>query len=142
MLRHFGYDESYRDDRLVFAVAWLHDVIEDTRTTYETVLRRFGPRIARAVWALSLDPALTRRAALEQSLVRMAPDPLAITAKLADRIANVETCRFADTPCYTAYVAEWAYLREPFRLLAKESRAQAMWTYLDTLHQPEPAKYQ
>ncbi len=86
------------------AVAYLHDVLEDTAVGYTVLVDRFGATIADAV-ELVTDPdganRRERKAKLHArlaglSLAAPAP-PLALHVKVADRLANVRACvRSAD----------------------------------------------
>ena len=50
--------ERFADPDLAVQCALLHDTIEDTATTAEEVIARFGSRVADGVRALSKDPAV------------------------------------------------------------------------------------
>ena len=142
ILRAFGFDDSNPRDSSIFVTAWLHDVLEDTTVSRDAIVAVFGEAIARSVDVLTLTSSQSRREALLGSLDRMQDDEVALVVKLADRIANVDVCRTAflrtgGSLCYTTYVAEWRYLREPFCRLAGRGRANALWRYLDSLHGSE-----
>lgn len=71
-------------------VAWLHDVVEDTGVTLDRIEREFGPRIARAV------DAITRRPAEGDDYYRrVAADPLALAVKRHDIDDNTDPERTA-----------------------------------------------
>ena len=57
------------DGNLVVQCALLHDVIEDTPTTYEQVNREFGTHVAEGVLALSKDKTLAKHQATTQRSV-------------------------------------------------------------------------
>jgi len=137
VLRLFGFRERSPVDRPVFVVAWLHDVLEDTAVSVAELGRRFGWPTARSVRVLTLDPSLPRQSALEECVRMMRNDSVALAAKLADRIANVEVCRKAywrgEDECYEQYQREWVYLRDPLWALARTARTQWMWHHLDAM---------
>lgn len=78
-----------------FKVAgWLHDVIEDTEATVADISEAFGDRVARLVWAVTGGGDRESHVASIHRKIAAYPD--AAVVKLADRIANVESCRRGD----------------------------------------------
>ena len=78
------------DDPETIAIAYLHDVIEDTTADYEDLLDAFGPVVADGVAALSKNAALPsarREAAYDEGLE--AASWRAKLVKLADVIDNM-----------------------------------------------------
>lgn len=80
------------------AVAYLHDVVEDTECKIETIQNLFGDYIAACVQILS-DPARdTRKERKEAANEKMrnipknTPLELALIIKAADRLANISAC--------------------------------------------------
>ena len=76
------------------AVAWLHDVVEDTPTTLEDVEAAFGPLVATGVDAMTHRPG-------EPSLeyyARVKANPLALTVKAADLADNTDPVRLNALP--------------------------------------------
>lgn len=74
-------------------VALLHDVLEDTKTDYATILATFGPEAAGAVEALTHrkdEPYM-------DYLARVKANPIALTVKIADIADNL-----GDSPSDTA----------------------------------------
>lgn len=72
-------------------VALLHDVLEDTSTTFEELQVEFGIKIAEAVLALSKNEALDPESRIPDSLKRIKLQSKEIWAvKLADRISNMQ----------------------------------------------------
>ena len=80
------------DTDLAILCALLHDTIEDTGTTFETVASAFGTAVAQGVQALSKDKALSgRRAQMADSIARIKGQPPEVwMVKLADRITNLQ----------------------------------------------------
>jgi guanosine-3',5'-bis(diphosphate) 3'-pyrophosphohydrolase len=88
--------EGHVRDAKVLAAAVLHDTLEDTKTSYEELLERFGPAIAGIVREVTDDKTLTaperKRLQIEHAeglskrarLVKLADK----TANLRDLIAN------------------------------------------------------
>ncbi|MEL4457307.1 HD domain-containing protein [Lutimonas vermicola] len=72
-------------------VALLHDVLEDTNTTFDELQAAFGKKIADAVLALSKNEALEPEAQIPDSLERIKLQPKEVWAvKLADRTSNMQ----------------------------------------------------
>ncbi len=80
------------DGDLAIQCAVLHDVIEDTDTTYDLVAQNFGRAVADGVMALSKDPTLpTKAEQMADSLRRIRQQPREIwMVKMADRIVNLD----------------------------------------------------
>lgn len=83
--------EKGRNENLAVQCALLHDVIEDTDTTYEHVKAEFGQAVADGVQALSKDKSLDKGIQLGDSLDRIRKQPREVwMVKLADRITNLQ----------------------------------------------------
>jgi (p)ppGpp synthase/HD superfamily hydrolase len=82
----FGFE-----DPIILAACWLHDTIEDTETTYEELVEKFGQEIADIVLAVSKNGVGNRKAQNTECYGRTAKNFKAIIVKLCDRIANVES---------------------------------------------------
>jgi len=78
------------DDQVVLQAAVLHDTIEDTETTYQDLLDRFGEAVASVVAEVTDDKALPK-AQRKQLQVEHAPhaSSQAALVKLADKICNL-----------------------------------------------------
>lgn len=83
--------EPFDRPDLAIQCALLHDVIEDTPTTYAEVAERFGDDVAAGVQALTKDAALPKPEQMPDSLRRIRAMPREVwIVKLGDRIANLE----------------------------------------------------
>lgn len=94
---------SYRGGGLVLialrAVAWLHDVIEDTHVTCADLIVEFNPALADIVWSVTgVGNNRRERNASIYAKLRAAGGPLEVSLKVADRIANLEACYRYDQP--------------------------------------------
>jgi (p)ppGpp synthase/HD superfamily hydrolase len=79
------------DRQFAIQVALLHDLLEDTSTTFEDIREKFGANIARAVLALSKNETLPVSEQIPDSLARIKLEPKEVWAvKLADRISNLQ----------------------------------------------------
>lgn len=103
------------DHPVVIAAALLHDVVEDTDITIDTIYREFGERVAKLVWAVTnkstrdefRDVVLTRRQKFDLNLefLSLAP-PDAQTIKYADMLDNVSGIVANDPKFAKVYVPE------------------------------------
>ena len=72
------------------AGAWVHDVIEDTRQTYNDVVKAVGVEIAEVAYALTNEKGRTRaERASDAYYAGIRANPVAWFVKLCDRLANV-----------------------------------------------------
>lgn len=82
------------------AVAYLHDVVEDTPVTLDAVRERFGAFVAECVSLLTDAPGATRKERKKITYERLAevsgPAELALVVKVADRLANVTACQLVE----------------------------------------------
>ncbi|PZP51309.1 MAG: bifunctional (p)ppGpp synthetase/guanosine-3',5'-bis(diphosphate) 3'-pyrophosphohydrolase [Pseudopedobacter saltans] len=82
------------DFDLAFAVrvALLHDVLEDTETSYQELVEQFDDKVANAVLSLTKNNSYSSKTEkIEDSLERIKKQPKEVWAvKLADRITNLQ----------------------------------------------------
>jgi len=84
--------EPAEDAELSMLCAVLHDTVEDTRVTVETIATQFGDAVAAGVLALSKDGALQKADRMQDSLQRIRLQSHAVwKVKLADRITNLQS---------------------------------------------------
>jgi hypothetical protein len=101
--------------------ALLHDVVEDTTVSLDTITRRFGVETARLVWELTdqyADPALGNRAT-RKSMERERQaniSPAAQTIKYADLIHNTESIARFDPGFARVYLKEKEALLSVMRM--------------------------
>jgi (p)ppGpp synthase/HD superfamily hydrolase len=79
------------DGNLAIQCALLHDILEDTKTTYEDLVAKFGENVAEGVQALTKNAHLpSKQEQMMDSLQRIKRQPTEIwMVKLADRITNL-----------------------------------------------------
>ena len=110
--------------------AWLHDVVEDTKTSREEIAQRFGDEVAQLVWAVT-GVGKSRPERNASMYLKVRAHPPAALLKLADRIANVEASR--EVPEKLAmYAAELPAFREHLQSLGDER----MWERLERATRP------
>jgi (p)ppGpp synthase/HD superfamily hydrolase len=79
------------NSELAIQVALLHDILEDTETTFDEVSNEFGKEIAQAVLALTKNSKMPKEERMDDSLNRIKELPKEVWAvKLADRITNLQ----------------------------------------------------
>jgi guanosine-3',5'-bis(diphosphate) 3'-pyrophosphohydrolase len=122
--------DQQRARNLILAAA-MHDVVEDTSCTREDVAEVFGEAVALLVYAVSNEPGKNRRerhAKTHHKLIEIAD---AMILKLADRIANIETCHATKSPLLGMYRREWPDFK--LKLKSATKAPPEMWTYLERL---------
>lgn len=106
IVRRFTKDEE------LIAAAYLHDVIEDTKTSVKEIDAVFGEKIARIVKELTSvkkEQVLIGKADyLLKKMNQMTSDALLI--KIADRLDNVSDFRFASEKFRNKYIKETYYI--------------------------------
>ena len=103
------------DLKFAVQVALLHDVLEDTPTSFEEVSERFSAEIAEAVLALSKNEGLPGDIQILDSLMRIKPLRKEVWAvKLADRISNMQE------PPHTWTLDKKKQYRQVAKLILKE----------------------
>lgn len=90
-----SFMRSWRFGPDFVAAAWLHDTVEDTATTLETIAREFNDKIARMVDAVTCRGA-TREERLWDTYAKIVLEPDAAIVRLSDRCANLTHCRPGD----------------------------------------------
>ncbi|HTC19848.1 MAG TPA: bifunctional (p)ppGpp synthetase/guanosine-3',5'-bis(diphosphate) 3'-pyrophosphohydrolase, partial [bacterium] len=88
-------------DSVTIAAGLLHDILEDTKVTYEQLKAEFGEEIANLVEGVTKistrqfqDTAIRQAESTRKMLVAMAKDVRVILIKLADRTHNMRTLDF------------------------------------------------
>lgn len=85
------FQRDLKDINKLEAAAWLHDTLEDTDTSYEEILQKFGVEIADLVQELTSDKeeikGVGKATYLSHKLEKMSS--LALVIKLIDRLHNL-----------------------------------------------------
>ncbi len=106
---------------LALPVAWLHDVLEDTNTTYKELKEHFGEKIADMVLVLSdLTPLSEGNRAYRKDLylqkLANCSDPIVHNVKIADLISNTPSIVLNDVGFAKVYVREKKALLDALKL--------------------------
>lgn len=142
VLKQFGHH-----DTAMHMVAYLHDVVEDTQTTFEEIEEAFGLLIRIGVVLLTDKPGRNRRerqaatydyfvAALEEGLYGVHGNALEhfLNVKLADRIANFNASAGINSHHFSMYVSE----HPSFCRALGRYGDERMWAALDKLARLNP----
>jgi (p)ppGpp synthase/HD superfamily hydrolase len=129
--KHWGYFAE--------AIAWLHDILEDTEMTEDDLGCEFPPPVSQIVSHLTDSEGpnrKTRKALTYERLSRLSDgDPfeaLALLVKLADRLANVRNCVATDNRgLLSMYRKEGQAFKEA---VYRESQPSELWEELETLY--------
>lgn len=77
-------------DSVFLCACRLHDVMEDTRKSYNDVMRDFGEEVAEMVYAVTDERGRNRKERHEKTYPKTRAHGRAVALKLCDRIANVQ----------------------------------------------------
>jgi guanosine-3',5'-bis(diphosphate) 3'-pyrophosphohydrolase len=128
VLHRFGHGCNAQ----LVAAAWLHDVLEDTQhfATVADVAAATDAHTAALVYAVTDEPGANRKERKARTYPKVASLDEAITLKLADRIANVESAFNGYSKYLPLYVAEHVGFTEALRPHGGDIE---MWEYLGRL---------
>jgi (p)ppGpp synthase/HD superfamily hydrolase len=91
----------------ILAAAWCHDVIEDTRQTYNDVKKVIGEEAAEIVYALTNEKGRNRKERANEKYYKGIQDtPGAAFVKICDRLANVNYSKRVGSRMLQAYWTE------------------------------------
>jgi len=92
---------------IVHIACWGHDLIEDTRTSYNDVKERLGVVSADIVYAVSNEKGKSRKEqANDKYYAGIRETPGAVFVKLCDRIANVQYSKMTGSRMFQMYKNE------------------------------------
>ncbi len=98
-------ETSYRDD--VIIAAYGHDLIEDTRVSYNDVYTKIGIIPANIIYAVTNEKGKNRKErANDKYYEGIRNTPGAVFVKLADRIANVQYSKMTKSRMFEMYKKE------------------------------------
>ena len=121
VMRRFGITD---EDLLV--AAWLHDVVEDTDHPLTEIIALFGSRVAELVGRVTEPKGGSRAQRHAYSYPNIRENPDAITLKLCDRIANVESGGKSGM-----YRSEYEGFKQA--LYREDDNNLRLWMHLDNL---------
>jgi (p)ppGpp synthase/HD superfamily hydrolase len=118
---HMAYDYALKYIYLVpvhlrtfvLAAAWIHDVIEDARQTYNDVKKVLGLQVAEIAYALTNEKGRTRKERANAKYYQGIRDVEgAIYDKICDRLANVSFSITSKSSMLDAYKREYPDFKE------------------------------
>ena len=91
----------------VYLACWGHDLIEDTRVSYNNVVEKLGECAADIIYAVSNEKGKTRaERANDKYYSGIRNQPGAVFVKLCDRIANVQYSKMSGSRMFEMYKKE------------------------------------
>lgn len=115
----------------VLAACWAHDVIEDTRQTYNDVKSVLGEKVADIVFALTNDKGKTRKERAGENYYKgIRSTPGATFVKLCDRIANMMYSTEKGSDMALKYSSELA----DFKHQLYTPELQELWDKLESIN--------
>jgi len=125
ILRKFGFTEEKDLDLLV--AVWLHDVMEDTATSYSDVKKAFDENIAEIVYCMTDELGRNRKEKKAKTYPKIRSNPKSVILKVADRIANVLFSRQQKSTHFDMYQKEYNDFQYNLRIYRQ---IDEMWDYL------------
>jgi (p)ppGpp synthase/HD superfamily hydrolase len=105
--KDFAHIITYADVEIVKLAAYGHDLIEDTRVSYNDVREVLGVEVADIIYAVSNEKGKTRKErANEKYYAGIRATPYAVFVKLCDRIANVQYSKMTKSRMFEMYKKE------------------------------------
>jgi len=123
-------------DETLLCSAWLHDTIEDTRTTYEDLQRVFNKDVADLVFVVTNEEGKNRKERNVKTYPKIKNSLKGTILKLADRIANTVESMTTNKGLLEMYRKEYASFKEGiYNPEYKDETLETMWKHLDNLMQ-------
>lgn len=98
-------EEAFRDS--VIIAAWGHDLIEDTRVSYNDVRESLGYQAAEIIYAVTNEKGKNRKERANNKYYEgIVKTPGAVFVKLCDRIANVQYSKMTGSRMFEMYITE------------------------------------
>lgn len=134
MTYDFGCEYAYlldeKDIEPALCACWTHDIIEDTRQSYNDVKKVLGYDVAEIVFALTNEKGRTRaERANEKYYSEIQKSPVATFVKLCDRMANTTYSKTHNQHMIETYRNEF----EHFKQVLFNKRFETMFKKLESL---------
>ena len=105
--RDYQHLVSHTVAEIVILAAYGHDLIEDTRVSYNDVREVLGVEVADIIYAVTNEKGKTRKErANEKYYAGIRDTPYAVFVKLCDRIANVQYSKMTKSRMFEMYKKE------------------------------------
>lgn len=125
VLIRFGFNETNHLNLLI--ASFLHDVIEDTNTSYSDIKKEFGVEIAEIVFCMSDEMGRNRKEKKEKTYPKIRSNPDSVILKVADRIANAEFSTVEKSHQADMYRKEYEDFEYNLRI---HNQIDLMWNHL------------
>lgn len=133
ILNRFEFEIESDEDFPLFISAWLHDSLEDTDLEKFQIENEFGEVVADIVWRVTDEEGANRKERKAKTYVKIKESEKAIILKLADRIANVESCLQTNRGLLQMYLKEQPTFSESLKPFSKSEKGLAMWKHLEEI---------
>jgi (p)ppGpp synthase/HD superfamily hydrolase len=125
----------------VLGAAYCHDLLEDTKESYNDIMRVTGKDVADITLAVTDVPADNRLMKHLLTMHKTVKDYRAIILKMADILANATYSKMQGSSMYNKYVAEYKYRRPIFKTALNwyshsmhMHEVDKLWEKLDEVH--------
>jgi len=114
--------------------SWGHDLIEDTRVSYNDVKNNLGPEAANIIYAVTNDKGKNRKERAGVKYYQGIRDtPGAVFVKLCDRIANVQYGKMTKSRMFEMYKKENSDFEQYLGRYTSNKDLEPMFVYLKNL---------
>ena len=125
-------ETSFRDN--IMMAAYGHDLIEDTRVSYNDIKEVLGLQVADIIYALTNEKGKTRKErANDKYYEGIRNTPGAVFVKLCDRIANVQYSKMTGSRMFEMYKNENDHFETMLGRYTDNSELESMFIYLTNL---------
>lgn len=125
VLIRFGFNEKQHLNLLI--ASFLHDVLEDTNTSYNDIKKVFGEEIAEIVFCMSDEMGRDRKEKKAKTYPKIRSNPDSVILKVADRIANAEFSTSEKSSQANMYRKEYKDFEYHLRI---HNQIDLMWEHL------------
>lgn len=125
-------ETSFKDD--VLLATWGHDLIEDTRVSYNDVKKEIGHKPAEIIYAVTNEKGKTRKERANTKYYEgIRNTPGAVFVKLCDRIANVQYGAMTKSRMIEMYLKENEDFQRALGRYTDYKHLEPMFTQLDKI---------
>ena len=131
VLTEFGFSKN--SSPVLHIAAYLHDILEDTGTSYNDIKKRFEELAAEIVYALTDELGRNRKERADKTHPKIKGFLEATIIKLADRIANSRESKRTGSDLYKMYKKEFKSFKEHLYYDFGDERVDNMWNELENI---------
>lgn len=132
---HNSFETVDETHSAIELACWGHDLIEDTRVSYNDVRQRLGFNAAEIIFAVSNEKGKNRKErANDKYYEGIRNTPGAVFVKLCDRIANVQYSKMTKSRMFEMYKKEnQEFISQLGRMEPAQQAYEPMFKYLNNL---------